>query len=152
TTGQGHGRLAAQTTSVDPVAEGGTDGRANGHPRLKRVCALPRVKNIHVVEEDGPETLRGEVPPRSLCSLLHDLPHGADVVGASPGCDEPVAEFPGDPHRLWPKGSDVDWDRAVEVHNPPLWVEEPDRPHDITFAVRDRLAVQQPFHRLDIVP
>src|SRR5215510_5453048 len=60
TTCQGHGRLAAQTTSVDPVAEGGTDGRANGHPRLKRVCSLSRAKNIYVVEEDGSETLRGE--------------------------------------------------------------------------------------------
>ncbi len=91
-------------------------------------------------------------PPGALCPLLHDCPHGVDIIGASPDRDDPVAEFPRDPHRLWPKGGNVDRNRAIEIHDPALGVQEPDRSYDVAFAVRDRLAVQQPLDSLDIVP
>jgi hypothetical protein len=104
------------------------------------------------VEEDGPETLGSEIPPGALCPLLHDCPHGVDIIGASPDRHEPVAEFPRDLHRLWPKGGNVDRGRAIEIHDPSLWVKEPDRSYDVAFTVRDRLAAQQPLDSLNIVP
>src|SRR5262245_64557150 len=47
--------LTTNAASVDPVAEGGADRRADSHPRLDRVCPLPGLEDIDIVEEDGSE-------------------------------------------------------------------------------------------------
>src|SRR5215510_7666091 len=122
--------LATRATSVDPVAEGRADRRADSHPRLDRVRPLSGLENIDVVDEDDPEALRRKVPPCPLRPLVEELLGGPDSVGAPPARDKSIAELPRYSRRLRPKGGYADWDRAVKVYDPPIRVEKPDGPHD----------------------
>jgi hypothetical protein len=111
---------------VKPVAQGGTDRRADSHACLDRA---------------GP-----------LLPLVEALLRTPDAIGVPPYRDEAIAECAGGPERRRSKGGHADRDRAVQVNDPPIGVKKSDGPHDVAFAILDRVATEEPSHRADIIP
>src|SRR6516225_2172624 len=149
---KGRRYFTTQPPGMDQIAQQSEDRRADGHPRCDRVRALSGLEDVDDLEEDDAEALHCEIASHAPGPLAERCARGADVIGTAAERDEPVAELPGHPRDLRPKGGDIDRDRAVEINDAPIRMEEADLPHDVALAIFDRLAAQQPFDGADVVP